>query len=266
MIDCHVHLKGLNANTSCNEKLIEELLVRMKNNNIDKSVLIPYETHVENYYLDMIKKKYDNKFFVFGMLDFNITDEEFEECIVNILSDYPFDGIKIHPRYQGVDLRSNKVKKVVEIAAQYGIPIMFDCLPGNGKIAIWKTHPYWIDELAKQFPNAKLIIAHLGGSNILDAYAIVKGNKNVFLDISASLIKYEGSSVIRDIEFVLNEFRGSDKLLFGTDYPTFSIEQTINGYQSIFDKLEFTKKEREDVVHNNIEKLLSVRNIVKESK
>lgn len=232
------------------------LLEDMSKSGIRKSILIPFESYLENELLLQIKKNYEEKFYIFGMINFEEEGEEFQEYLDGFFAQNIYDGIKIHSRYQGISLHDNKVSMVVKLAGRYNIPVMFDGFMGRGRIPILETHPYWIDKLAFQYPDTSIIIAHMGGSNIMDCYAIVQNNKNVFLDLSATLIKYDGSSVIYDIEFLINTLKGTGRLIFGSDYPTFAISDTLKRYKMMFDKLSLSLEDQEQIFCNNIKKLL----------
>ena len=47
---------------------------------------------------------------------------------------------------------------------------------------------------------------------------------------------------------------GTDRVLWGTDYPTWTHESELE----LFDKLDLTEKEREQILYGNAAKLLGI--------
>ena len=100
-------------------------------------------------------------------------------------------------------------------------------------------------ELAKRFPEAKLIMAHIGGGGDWRwAIRAVKDTPNVTIDISGSC------NDIGMVEFAVKEL-GADRVAFGTDITVFS---------SIA-KIEYAKismEEKKNVCWDNAAKLLKL--------
>lgn len=106
-----------------------------------------------------------------------------------------------------------------------GCPAIFhcgDCLNSVRCAKLKYAHPLNIDEVAVDYPNMNFIIAHMGYPWIKDTAEVCYKNKNVFTDISGFVYgEFDGQDKTR-FKKSLDEFleiAGSDKLLFGTDYP-----------------------------------------------
>ena len=117
-------------------------------------------------------------------------------------------------------------------------PVIFhcgDCLSSVCRAKLKYAHPLNIDEIAVDFPNINFVIAHMGFPWIKDAAEVCYKNKNVFTDISGFVYKdFETDDKIK-FKKVLDEFldiAGSDKLLFGTDFP-------ISNQRSYLEALEW---------------------------
>lgn len=72
-----------------------------------------------------------------------------------------------------------------------------------------------IMEIDEKYPNAKVIIAHVGRayipSDVGDAFEILKHTKNVYFDFSANTSDFAMQKMLEAI--------GTDRIMFGTDMP-----------------------------------------------
>jgi predicted TIM-barrel fold metal-dependent hydrolase len=114
-------------------------------------------------------------------------------------------GIKIHPDYHGYDIMEHG-ERLFAFAEKHR--------------AVMLMHPQHILEMpafADRHPGMKLIIAHLGSVEHVDAVANAK-HGNIFVDTS-------GSASCRNniVEYAVERV-GSEKILFGTDTYAFSFQ------------------------------------------
>lgn len=125
-------------------------------------------------------------------------------------------GIKMSPVYQDYHPCDEKARRVHARAEKLGLPILthaaFHSIPTTRME--W-ANPLAYDGVAREFPNLKIILAHIGLPWFTDAMVMVRKHKNVFADISPGLHctwLYQALSLFQ-------EFAVMDKLLFGTDFP-----------------------------------------------
>ncbi|RME75823.1 MAG: amidohydrolase [Chloroflexi bacterium] len=125
---------------------------------------------------------------------------------------------EILPYAQGHSMRDEPFLAVVELALELDIPV---CLHGAEPVghdypgrAVTPLQDYvW---LAEQYPDLKLILAHLGG--LLPFYelnrTVRKIMRNVYYDTAAIPLLYRPEVYRLAVEAV-----GAEKILFGSDYP-----------------------------------------------
>ncbi|MFQ3240919.1 MAG: putative TIM-barrel fold metal-dependent hydrolase [Lentimonas sp.] len=113
--------------------------------------------------------------------------------------------------------------------------------------------------MAEAHPELKLILAHWGGGLAFFELnpRLRKALKNIYYDTSATPLLYEPSIFRRMIEII-----GSEKILFGSDYPlrvyprkkkTPDIATFLNAIQH---EAELTDEEFETITHQNMRRLL----------
>lgn len=127
-------------------------------------------------------------------------------------------GLKIHPIIQWVQPDSEIMHEIVELWAQYNLPILFHTWvteystkkkrnpfhkPKYGQIK------YFID-IAKNHPNAKIVIWHSGLFEVDEVIKYLSIYDNVVVDTS-----FQSKEKILDL---LNAF-WQDKLMFASDWP-----------------------------------------------
>ena len=124
-------------------------------------------------------------------------------------------GIKIHPEFQGIDLADPKLNDFFEevkndfvLLIHVGDPVVS---PDNF------STPKKIARILDDFPGIKIIAAHLGGYRFWEeAYGCLAG-RDVYLDTSSSLCYMD-----LDLARKIISKHGTDKILFGSDFPLHS--------------------------------------------
>jgi predicted TIM-barrel fold metal-dependent hydrolase len=139
-----------------------------------------------------------------------------------------FFGLKVHPRLSKVPVDGALLGPTLEQAAEHGLTVLFDAVPQSPEIPLERMEYHAFDRLARQFPGVKMVLAHACAPHVLGAYLTAKANRNVYLDVSFSLLYYAGSSVEADLAFV------SDRLdrftLYGSDYPQYPADDYLDAY------------------------------------
>jgi predicted TIM-barrel fold metal-dependent hydrolase len=99
------------------------------------------------------------------------------------------------------------------------------------------------------FPNLKIVCAHWGGG--LPFYALMpevaKALGNVFFDAAATVFLYK-PEIFEQVSHII----GSDKILFGSDYPLMSQSRVIAQVQSA----RLSGDDKEKILGLNAQKLL----------
>jgi len=101
------------------------------------------------------------------------------------------------------------------------------------------------------FPDLKLVCAHWGGG--LPFYALMpevaKVLTNVFFDTAATVFLYQPQIFPQ-----VSEIIGSDKILFGSDYPLISQSRVMAQIQS----LKLAKRDKTKILGGNAQKILNI--------
>ncbi len=202
---------------------VEQLIADMDAAGVDRVVLqgIYFRHHrscvaQNNWYLDW-RRQYPDRLLGFATVQPLAGQAALDE--VRRAVDGGLRGIgEILPYAQGHSIRDDAFLAVVELAIELDIPL---CLHGAEPVghaypgrAYTPLQDYvW---LAEQYPDLKLILAHLGG--LLPYYelnrTIQKIMRNVYYDTAAVPLLYRPDVYPSIIGVV-----GAEKILYGSDYP-----------------------------------------------
>lgn len=119
--------------------------------------------------------------------------------------------------------------------------------PGGGGVKLRYSNPMYIDDLAADFPDLKIICAHPGWPWESEALAVTLHKANVYLDLSGWAPKYFSAEVLKYVNS-----RISDKVLFGSDWPALDVDRWLAEFQ----QLDLKPEVRHKVLLGNAQKLL----------
>jgi uncharacterized protein len=155
--------------------------------------------------------------------------EELERSV----GDLGLRGIKLGPNYQNFDPLSANALRVYAHAEAHGLPIVFH--QGTSPIRtapLRYAHPLLMDEIAIQFPELRIVMAHLGHPWQADTITVIRKHPHVYADVSAAI--YRPWSFYTAMRLV-TEWGVLRKLLFGTDYPIATPGETLAGLRALND-------------------------------
>ena len=88
--------------------------------------------------------------------------------------------------------------------------------------------PIYLDQVALDFPELKIVAGHIGYPWTEEAIAVVTKHENVFIDTSAYTVNRYPRELV---EFMRGH--GSKKVLFGTNYPMITPAKALAGIESL---------------------------------
>jgi uncharacterized protein len=140
-------------------------------------------------------------------------------------------GIKLLPMYAGFRPDEPRIEPLWEYAEKYGLPVLLHT--GTTFISsapLECTLPRHLDPVAIRHPKLRLILAHLGHPYEGECIVVARKHANVYADISA--LFYRPFQLYNSLMLV-QEYGVWDKVLFGTDYPFTTVNDTIAGVRGL---------------------------------
>jgi len=155
-----------------------------------------------------------------------------------------FAGIKIHPRFNKLDLEKNfrELEKTFEIARQLNLVVLF-CTYYHCATPLYPgVDPLFVlVKLMKKSPQVKVVLVHGGGVELMRYAELARFNQNILLDLSLTIMKYPGSSLDLDLKFLFKNF--DRRICVGSDFPEYSHSALRKRFEYFSKGLTQAKKE-----------------------
>ena len=131
-------------------------------------------------------------------------------------------GFKFHGIAQNAHPADRMAYPIYEVIAEYGLPAIFHTghsgmgtgMRGGGGMRLKYGQPMLVDDVAVDFPDMKIILAHPSWPWVDESLSMALHKDNVFIDLSGWSPKYFHKQVIQYANTQLKH-----KMLFGTDFP-----------------------------------------------
>jgi len=115
-------------------------------------------------------------------------------------------------------------------------------------VSATRMHPFHLDTIANNFPNLKLIGAHMGGTGNYDAAAsVARWRTNVFFDLSGGETIERHAVERRLIGYEI----GVEKLTFGSDCGADEVHEHVGRCVRIFDEIGLSEDEKDRIWYRN---------------
>ena len=272
-IDGHTHVSSIvlpEARIPEPEGGYTRLLIEMLDEaGLDRAVVMPIAPWDSNEMIAAAVAQYPDRLIGFASVDPNTINVFDWHKPVNELraavENFGLKGVKLNARVQNFSLRDPRVIPIFGCAADLGIPVLLDGVSEISPIMLEENLPFAVDVVARAVPEVKIIFAHMGGHRVLDGYVLAVTHANVYLDLSAILQMYAGSSVEQDLRFAIKKLAPLGKVIYGSDFPMqdsyrrpASILQTVKAYQVIFDELCLSPGEIDMIMGGTLATLLNL--------
>lgn len=174
-----------------------------------------------------------------------------------LVRDYGIRGFKFHPNYQAFFPNDRAVYVLYEAIQELGVPAVFHTgqtgigagVPGGGGIRLKYSNPMCVDDVAADFPNLKIILAHPSFPWQDEALAVATHKPSVYIDLSGWSPKYFPPQLVRYANSLLK-----DRVLFGSDFPVISPDRWL----ADFEKLDIKPEVRPLILKENAARLLGL--------
>lgn len=167
------------------------------------------------------------------------------------IKSYGLKGINLQPIFFDVDPLDRRLYPLYSKAEQLGLIVSFHTgIHYSLHSSFINNNPLFIDQIAVDFPDLKIIACHAGWPWVAEMAAIARRHSHVFLEFGGLDPRYiakQGSGW--EPLFTLMDNLLQNQILFGTDWPVIAPNQVIDGWQqselkeSTLDKL-FTQNAR----------------------
>lgn len=240
-----------NFNRIMNPDGLEDLLV---GEGIDYAVVLAEDSPlttgvVSNDYVHNFCK--DRSMFIpFASIN-PVTTVNPERSLETCVNEMEFKGLKLYPSYQHFYPNDNKIYPIYEKAVELGIPVMFHTGSSVFKHSKLKYgDPLHLDEVAADFPELKIVMAHSGRGFWYDrAFFLSKIHKNVYMEIS-------GLPPQQLLQYFPELEKNMNNVIFGSDWP--GVKGIRENIDALF-SLSLTKSALNKILYENAKEILNLK-------
>ncbi|MGW7051653.1 amidohydrolase family protein [Streptomyces sp. NPDC054887] len=174
-----------------------------------------------------------------------------------LVADYGVRGFKFHPSVQGFFPNDRMAYPLYEVIEETGTIALFHTgqtgigatVPGGGGIRLKYSNPMHVDDVAADFPELKIILAHPSFPWQDEALAVATHKPGVHIDLSGWSPKYFPEVLVKYANSLLQ-----DKVLFGSDYPVLTPDRWL----ADFARLPVKDEVRPKILKDNAARLLGL--------
>jgi uncharacterized protein len=174
-----------------------------------------------------------------------------------LIDQHRVKGFKFHPSVQEFFPNDRLAYPLYEAIAEARLPALFHTgqtgvgagTRGGSGIRLKYSHPMLLDDVAADFPDMPIILAHPSFPWQEEALSVATHKPQVYIDLSGWSPKYFPPILVQYANTLLK-----DKILFGSDYPVMSPERWL----AEFEKLSIKPEVRPLILKQNAAKLLGL--------
>ena len=191
----------------------------------------------------------------FGSVDPHRPDAVDE--VQRLVQDLGVRGFKFHPNIQAFFPNDGAFYPLYETIQAAGVPALFHTghsgigtgLPGGGGIRLKYSNPMYVDDVAVDFPELKIVLAHPSFPWQDEAISVALHKQQVYVDLSGWSPKYFPPQLVRYANTQLK-----DRVLFGSDYPMITPDRWL----ADFEQADFKDEVRPLILKQNAIRLLGL--------
>jgi hypothetical protein len=145
-------------------------------------------------------------------------------------------GLKLHPPLQQFFPNDRLAYPVYEVFAEAKLPVLFHTghsgigtgMRGGGGVRLKYGNPMHIDDVAVDFPDMPIILAHPSFPWQDEAISVCLHKRQVYIDLSGWSPKYFSPMLVQYANTLLKH-----KVLFGSDYPWITPDRWLADFGKI---------------------------------
>ena len=145
-------------------------------------------------------------------------------------------GFKFHPNTQAFWPNDRDFYPLYDAIASAGLIALFHTgqtgigagMPGGGGVRLKFSNPMCVDDVAADFPELDIILAHPSFPWQDEALAVATHKPNVYIDLSGWSPKYFPENLIRYTNTLLKR-----KMLFGSDFPLITPDRWLADFETL---------------------------------
>ncbi len=235
---------------------LDEIVKDMKERGIVKAVVtgrdseVTYGSPSNNSSVIEFVSKYPDMFIGFAGLDPHKGMKAIDELKL-MVEKHGMKGAAIDPYLAKIPANHAKYYPIYAKCCELNMPVIMTTGPATlvAGAVMDHVHPRYIDAVACDFPELKIIISHGCYPYVNEVILMVQRHRNVYMEYS----EYEQMPFSEGYIQATNTFL-KDRMLYASAHPFFDFKDQLDTYA----KLPFTDDAREHIMYKNAAKLLGL--------
>ncbi|QDL92794.1 amidohydrolase [Paroceanicella profunda] len=174
-----------------------------------------------------------------------------------LVREHGVKGFKFHPTMQGFYPNDRMAYGLYEAIVEEGGVCLFHTgqtgvgsgMPGGMGMRLKYSNPMYLDDVAVDFPDMKIILAHPSFPWQEEALSVAQHKPNVYIDLSGWSPKYFPKILVQYANSILRK-----KMLFGSDWPVITPDRWL----ADFEKIDIREEVRPLILKENARRLLGM--------
>jgi predicted TIM-barrel fold metal-dependent hydrolase len=201
---------------------------------VDKTIVLGFKSRylhadIPNRFVSEYVSRAPQRLIGFAGID--ATDEDAIEQVQIARKELKLRGITVSPANQDFHPSDSRAMEVYAECEKLGMPVLFH---PSGQFTeqskLEYGRPYLLDEVARTFPNLRMIIAQIGQPWVEETICMLGKHRHVLADVSGLLSRpWQAYNALVSA----SQAGVIDKLLFGSDFPYTSAAECIEALYSI---------------------------------
>jgi uncharacterized protein len=174
-----------------------------------------------------------------------------------LIEEHGVRGFKFHPNQQAFYPNDRAAYPLYEVIAEHRLPALFHTgqtgvgagQRGGGGIRLKYSNPLYLDDVATDFPEMPIVLAHPSFPWQEEALSVAVHKPQVHIDLSGWSPKYFPPLLVQYANTLLRH-----RVLFGTDYPAITPDRWL----ADFERLPIKPEVRPLILKQNAARLLGL--------
>ena len=212
---------------------------------VDRAIVLGFRARhvgvlVPNEYVADYVSRHPEK--LIGFCSVDPSDDDAVDQLEDAVRRLGLRGLKVAPIYQDVHPQDPRFVRLMRAAVDLDVPVLIH--QGTTfceNVSLELANPVLLQPLALQFPQLRMVIAHMGHPWIAETMVLIRKHRHLYSDVSA--LYYRPWQFYNALVLAM-EYGVLDRLLFGTDYPFTTPASTIDALRRVNDMVEGTRLPR----------------------
>ncbi len=251
IIDSHVHISLYNSIAKNLKEAFTLFLEEMEKNDLSAAIIIPDNIENSEGIADLERAAgligdHRNLFLLGSPQIIQRGSGELNKY-KELLEKGKIKGIKFFPGHDPHYPTDDRCLPYYELCQKMNVPVLFHTgeNSGDSECAKWND-PQYIVQVAKKYPNLKVIITHYYWPKLDYCYEITKNIPNIYFELAALADEevVEKSGGMEKVKKILKKTISDrpNNIIFGTDWPMCKIENHIKLVKSLELKKDIEEK------------------------